>query len=36
MSITPTPENLAAGHERAIARAISWVENQHPGSVEQL
>ncbi|MFM2298402.1 MAG: hypothetical protein RIR98_10 [Bacteroidota bacterium] len=34
MSITPTPENLAAGHERAIARAISWVENQHPGSVE--
>jgi LAO/AO transport system kinase len=36
MSITPTPENLAAGHERAIARAISWVENQHPGSVELL
>ncbi len=36
MSITPTPENLANGHERAIARAISWVENQHPGSVELL
>jgi LAO/AO transport system kinase len=36
MSITPTPENLAAGHERAIARAISWVENQHPGSVGGL
>ncbi len=36
MSIIPTPENLAAGHERAIARAISWVENQHPGSVELL
>ncbi len=36
MSITPTPENLATGHERAIARAISWVENQHPGSVELL
>ncbi len=36
MSITPTPENLAAGHERAIARAISWVENQHPSSVELL
>jgi LAO/AO transport system kinase len=29
MSIIPTPENLALGHERAIARAISWVEN-HP------
>lgn len=36
MSITPTPENLAVGHERTIARAISWVENQHPGSVELL
>ncbi len=36
MSIIPTPENLALGHERAIARAISWVENQHPGSLELL
>ncbi|MFN5694033.1 MAG: methylmalonyl Co-A mutase-associated GTPase MeaB [Bacteroidota bacterium] len=34
MSIIPTPENLALGHERAIARAISWVENQHPGALE--
>jgi len=36
MSIIPTPENLALGHERAIARAISWVENQHPGALELL
>lgn len=36
MSIIPTPENIAAGHERAIARAISWVENQHPGALELL
>lgn len=36
MSIIPTPENLALGHERAIARAISWVENQHPGTLELL
>ena len=36
MSIIPTPENLALGHERAIARAISWVENQHPGAWELL
>ena len=36
MSIIPTPENLALGHERAIARAISWVDNQHPGAWELL
>jgi LAO/AO transport system kinase len=36
MSIIPTPENLALGHERAIARAISWVENQHSGALELL
>ncbi len=36
MSIIPTPENIAAGQERAIARAISWVENQHPGALELL
>jgi len=36
MSIIPTPENLALGHERAIARAISWVENQHPGALALL
>ena len=36
MSIIPTPENLALGHERAIARAISLVENQHPGALELL
>ena len=36
MSIIPTPENLALGHERAIARASSWVENQHPGALELL
>jgi LAO/AO transport system kinase len=36
MSIIPTPENLALGHERAIARAISWVENQHPCALELL
>ena len=36
MSIIPTPENLALGHEGAIARAISWVENQHPGALELL
>lgn len=36
MSIIPTPENLALGHERAIARAISWVENQHIGALELL
>ena len=36
MSITPTPETIAAGNERAIARAISWVENQHPGALELL
>ncbi|MBM3437726.1 MAG: methylmalonyl Co-A mutase-associated GTPase MeaB [Bacteroidetes bacterium] len=36
MSIIPTPENIAAGQERAIARAISWVENQHPDALELL
>jgi len=36
MSIIPTPENIAAGQERAIARAISWVENQHPGALALL
>ncbi|MFN5414340.1 MAG: methylmalonyl Co-A mutase-associated GTPase MeaB [Bacteroidota bacterium] len=36
MSIIPTPENLALGHERAFARAISWVDNQHPGALELL
>lgn len=36
MSIIPTPENLAMGHERAIARAISWVENQHPAAMDLL
>lgn len=36
MSIIPTPENLALGEERAIARAISWVENQHPSALELL
>lgn len=30
MSIIPTPSLIASGNERAIARAISWVENQHP------
>ena len=30
MSIIPTPELLAAGNEKAIARAITWVENNHP------
>jgi LAO/AO transport system kinase len=36
MSFIPTPELIASGHERAIARAISWVENQHPSSLELL
>jgi LAO/AO transport system kinase len=36
MSFIPTPELIASGHERAIARAISWVENQHPNSLELL
>lgn len=36
MSIIPTPETIAAGQERAIARAISWVENQHPSALELL
>lgn len=36
MLIIPTPENLALGHDRAISRAISWVENQHPGALELL
>ncbi len=36
MSIIPTPENIANGNERAIARAISWVENQHPSALELL
>ena len=26
----PTPELIAQGNEKAIARAISWVENNHP------
>jgi len=30
VSIIPTPELLAAGNEKAIARAITWVENNHP------
>lgn len=36
MSFQPTPELLRNGHEKAIARAISWVENQHPNSQELL
>lgn len=36
MLLIPTPERIAAGHERAIARAISWVENQHPEALELL
>jgi LAO/AO transport system kinase len=36
MSITPTPTLIAEGSERAIARAISWVENQHPQALELL
>lgn len=36
MSFIPTPELIASGHEKAIARAISWVENQHPNSLELL
>lgn len=36
MSIIPTPELIASGHERAIARAISWVENQHPRALALL
>jgi len=36
MSIIPTPALIAEGSERAIARAISWVENQHPKALELL
>ena len=36
MPIIPTPTLIAEGNERAIARAISWVENQHPQSMELL
>ncbi len=36
MSFIPTPELIASGHEKAIARAISWVENQHPSSLALL
>lgn len=32
----PTPDSIASGDERSIARAISWVENQHPKAAELL
>ncbi len=32
----PTPELLAAGNEKAIARAITWVENNHPQAQDLL
>lgn len=32
----PTPELIAEGNEKAIARAISWVENNHPEAQELL
>lgn len=32
----PTPESIASGDERSIARAISWVENQHPLAAQLL
>lgn len=36
MSILPTPELIASGNVKAIARAISWVENNHPESIQLL
>ena len=36
MNFQPTPELLENGDEKAIARAISWVENQHPKAQELL
>ncbi len=36
MEFQPTPELLSQGNEKAIARAISWVENQHPSAQELL
>ncbi len=32
----PTPELIAEGNEKAIARAISWVENNHPEAQKLL
>ena len=36
MMLIPTPELIAEGNEKAIARAISWVENTHPNALELL
>ena len=36
MMLIPTPELIADGNEKAIARAISWVENNHPNALELL
>ena len=36
MLFTPTPQAIANGDEKAIARAISWVENQHPEAKKLL
>ena len=36
MEFQPTPALIASGNEKAIARAISWVENQHPQAQDLL
>lgn len=36
MEFQPTPALIASGNEKAIARAISWVENQHPKAQDLL